>query len=605
MTDVPDVPASPTPAVEDDPTGDRSSLTVGQVVGVVGRRLGRALLLLLVITAVIYATADLDGYEANPPSTDPADEAPRPDPELSVDRSFVDGYGRWLADAATGDLGRLTFFTDSVSSLVWQGWVTDAEILAWAVAAALAVAGGLAAWGPLRRNRLTFALALLVSSVPAFALGVIFLLEVIRRLHEGHALSPHVALGVVGLALGVVAGCGLFLLIRGPLTAGGWKGARRTVLRALPWGFPVVASMTFVADRLASARGIGAVAFSAVVQSDRRLMVGVLASAALVSVIVAALAGIAGDLLDRRDHFHGGPASTTESLPIPSRPVGVVPVFCRAALGLAAVWLVGLLVIGAGADALAPQDPFRQNLRDGLQGPSFDHFFGTDQIGRDIFSRTIHGADTHFDGVGVGVVVAVVSAAVGVFVGGRLGRPGRAGVRFLIDAGVAVPPLLVALLLLTIRAPGSDGFAPAASEWFTPAVAVVMTPHVARLLVERGWVALRRRTGLQLLGAGALAAAGGVSLRVSIDFLGLGAQPPDASWGGMLQEAIAYLTGQEHLVYGLALLLAVTIGSLHLLGRWALGPPDDAVAVTPPAGTDDYAESGPSDPVSDGSPAEV
>jgi peptide/nickel transport system permease protein len=244
--------------------------------------------------------------------------------------------------------------------------------------------------------------------------------------------------------------------------------------------------------------------------------------------------------------------------------------------------LIGaLLALAALGPAVAPDSPVAQRLDEGLQGPSWQHPFGQDRLGRDELSRLLAGARLS---LGVGVSVVGISLVIGVLVGGVAGTVGGWADELLMrltDIFLAFPGLLLAVALTAVLGPGLD--------------------HVILALCLMGWVSYARLTRGQLLSlreqeyvtaARAIGVAwprllrvhllpnliapllveisfgmaGAIVAEAGLSFLGLGVQPPTASWGSMLAEGRAFGLLAPHLtlVPGLAIMTAVL--GLNLLG---------------------------------------
>ena len=201
---------------------------------------------------------------------------------------------------------------------------------------------------------------------------------------------------------------------------------------------------------------------------------------------------------------------------------------------------------------VSPHGPNEQIYTDVRQGPSLRHLFGTDLLGRDIFSRIIHGARSILSLTGLGALIAVAAGtAFGLFAGYRGGFPDEILMR-LFDSVLAIPALLLALVLLGAVG-GSKGSVLAV-------LAVVYTPIVARVVRSetlaikgQGFVEAARLQGestawilfreilpsvLPALSVeAALRFSYGIFLVASLGYLGIGVQPPTPDWGMMVREA--------------------------------------------------------------------
>ena len=252
--------------------------------------------------------------------------------------------------------------------------------------------------------------------------------------------------------------------------------------------------------------------------------------------------------------------------------------------------LLGFLLLAIAAPLAAPHDPFAQNLYERLQPPSLANPFGTDDFGRDVLSRVVHGARISLR---VGVTAVLIALIVGVPIGLASGYWGGALDQALMramDLMLAFPSILLAIAIVAILGPGLDNA--------MLAVGIVAVPQYARLvrasaLVVRGqdYVQAVRALGARdfqilffsvlpncltpLIVQSTLGLATAILDAAGLSFLGLGAQPPAPEWGAML-------TGGRELVLrapwvltfpGMAIFL--TVLAFNLLGdglRDALDP---------------------------------
>jgi len=256
-----------------------------------------------------------------------------------------------------------------------------------------------------------------------------------------------------------------------------------------------------------------------------------------------------------------------------SLPMGVLALWALAAL--AAPWLP---LTPDAVDLPAILAPPR--MGSGM-GPALGSALGHDDLGRPVLDRLLMGARTSF-AVGVGVVA--LSALVGSLIGAVAGYVGGwvdlVLVR-LVDVFLAFPGILLAIALAGVLGPGVDNV--------IVALAVVGWVGYARL-ARAQVLSLKRRdhvTAARALGAGpgrilwrhllplALAplvveatfgVAASVVAEAGLSFLGLGVQPPDASWGGMIRDGVGYMLVAPHLVLAPGLAIVLVVLSVNLLG---------------------------------------
>lgn len=234
-------------------------------------------------------------------------------------------------------------------------------------------------------------------------------------------------------------------------------------------------------------------------------------------------------------------AGVTLAREVASRPAGL--------FGLAVVF--GLVVVLVFAPLLAPYDPAAQNIADRLQGPSWDHLLGTDQLGRDLLSRLIFGTRVAFTIAFPAVLGALVCGLVLGTIAGYAGGWIDNALLVVTDTLQAFPAVVLALALLALLGPSLRNVIVVIVISFAPGYA-----RVARALVlatkEQPFVEAERSLGaknlrivlihilpnvvapLFILLAMDLPAA--ITIEAGLSFLGLGVQPPTPSWGIILSD---------------------------------------------------------------------
>ncbi|WP_297861138.1 ABC transporter permease [Meiothermus sp.] len=251
-------------------------------------------------------------------------------------------------------------------------------------------------------------------------------------------------------------------------------------------------------------------------------------------------------------------------------------------LAIVGMVILLLLVLGASfAPILVPYSPTATDFGALQQGPSAKHWFGTDQLGRDILSRVFYGARVSLAAGLISVLIALVLGGLIGLVAGFYGGWIDDVLMRLTDAMLAFPFLVLAIALAAVLGPSLQNT--------MLAIGVVTTPVFARLI--RGQVmAERPREYVQAavaLGGGdgriiarhllpnilgplivqvSLSTATAVLAEATLSFLGLGVQPPTPSWGSMLNDARGYLNQAPHMALfpGLAIFLAVL--AFNLIG---------------------------------------
>jgi len=208
------------------------------------------------------------------------------------------------------------------------------------------------------------------------------------------------------------------------------------------------------------------------------------------------------------------------------------------------------------APVIAPYDPNKIDLKSILKVPSAAHLLGTDKLGRDMFSRILHGTSVSLI-VGVGAVgfSFVLGCTLGMIAGFIKGAVGNSIMR-LMDALWSFPSLILALSIATVIGPGIKNIIIAVGITFTPGFARIMYGQVL-VTQEEVYIRAARALGasdLRLLLAhifpnclpplivySSLMAAQAIIAEAGLSFLGIGVIPPRAAWGSMLREGYPYL----------------------------------------------------------------
>jgi peptide/nickel transport system permease protein len=234
----------------------------------------------------------------------------------------------------------------------------------------------------------------------------------------------------------------------------------------------------------------------------------------------------------------------------PGRAAALWAVMRRKPLGAASALVIAALVATAiFADVLAPYDPLEARPEIRLAAPSADHPFGTDDIGRDVLSRVIHGARISLWvgllAVGIGTVVGMLIGLVCGYWEGQLDL----ALQRLMDAVMAIPGLVLALAIVSVLRPNTTNA--------MLAIAVVIIPGNARIVrgavlsaKQNRYVEAAQAMGCRhlrilarhilpnvtapILVIASIWLGNAILIEASLSFLGLGTQPPTPSWGLML-----------------------------------------------------------------------
>jgi len=228
-----------------------------------------------------------------------------------------------------------------------------------------------------------------------------------------------------------------------------------------------------------------------------------------------------------------------------------------------------------------PWDPDFSDVSNRLTGPSAEHWFGTDHLGRDLLTVTMLGGQ-------VSLSITLISTAIGAVLGvllalGAAGAPPAIGASLarLADIGIALPSILIALVLATALGPGSGSMIIAISVWFVPVTARVLIGPARQVLsldfIEasrsqgRGqfFILLRHvmpNIGPLIIVQISIMFGAGVLIESSLSFLGVGVQPPIPSWGRILNEAQPLLSVSPHYLLMPGAVIVLAILGFNLLG---------------------------------------
>lgn len=260
-----------------------------------------------------------------------------------------------------------------------------------------------------------------------------------------------------------------------------------------------------------------------------------------------------------------------------------------ALIGLAIT--VGLIIIAIFAPQIAPYDPTTVDFSRSMKAPGEgDHLLGTDQLGRDIFSRLIYGSRISLR---VGFITQIISMTIGIFLGAIAGYYGGKIdelISYLINLFFAFPSLLFAIAIMATLGPGLNNIFIALGVVGWPGLARIVRGQVMQLKGEEYVEAIRALGGndfkiifkhilpnclAAIIVTATLGVAGAILSEAGLSFLGLGAQPPEPSWGLMLSMGRTYVTTKPWLTIYPGLAIMITILGLNLLGdglRDALDP---------------------------------
>ncbi|MDQ6670749.1 MAG: ABC transporter permease [Chloroflexota bacterium] len=252
--------------------------------------------------------------------------------------------------------------------------------------------------------------------------------------------------------------------------------------------------------------------------------------------------------------------------------------------------LFGMLFLAATADVLTPYDPNRQVLTQVLRPPNTDHPLGTDEIGRDVYSRLVYGTRVSLEvgliSVGIGLVLGTLTGLAAGYVGGLVDD----GLMRVMDGLWAFPPLILALAITAALGQGIVNTMMAIGLVTIPAFAR-LTRAQALSVREQDFIAAARVGGAgpwrimlrhvwpnvtaPIIVQASLLVAGAIITEASLSFLGLGVRPPTPSWGSMLRTGYQFLATAPWLSLAPGVAMFIAVLGLNLLGdalRQALDP---------------------------------
>ena len=244
--------------------------------------------------------------------------------------------------------------------------------------------------------------------------------------------------------------------------------------------------------------------------------------------------------------------------------------------------IIVLSVLAMLAPVLSPYDPFALDPLQRFLAPSADHWFGTDELGRDIWTRSLYGARVSLStaflavmiGMAIGVPLGLLSGYFGKWVDGLIMR--------YVDIQIAVPGILLAMMIILFVGRGFFALVVAIGIGSIPNFARIVRASTLSIQEEEYVAAVKALGGGHLytmfrtilpnaLGPiivqAVITAAVAVLLEAALSFLGLGTVPPTPSWGAMLQTGKGYMNEAAHYSIMPGVLLTITVIALDLMGR--------------------------------------
>ncbi|MBN1189088.1 MAG: ABC transporter permease [Dehalococcoidales bacterium] len=264
--------------------------------------------------------------------------------------------------------------------------------------------------------------------------------------------------------------------------------------------------------------------------------------------------------------------------------------FGRGLVVFGMVIIAAFIIAAIFAPLIAPYDPYKLSLRDGLQGPSKSHLLGTDQVGRDTLSRILYGARTSLM---IGLIVVIVAAIVGMGLGliaGYYTGTTHTIIMRLMDALMAFPMILLAMVIAALLGGGIRNVIIALTIGLIPTYARLMCGQVLSvkesdfILAGRALGAKNMRIMLlhiapnclpQLIVVMAMMLGSTILAEAGLSFLGIGVEAPLAAWGSMVNDGRDYLLDLPILSIAPGAAIMLVVFSFNMVGdglRDALDP---------------------------------
>ncbi|NLM53563.1 MAG: ABC transporter permease [Firmicutes bacterium] len=260
----------------------------------------------------------------------------------------------------------------------------------------------------------------------------------------------------------------------------------------------------------------------------------------------------------------------------------------RAVVG--GIILLIIVFLAIFAPYVTPYDPIKQDIRNRLQGPSREHILGTDQFGRDTYTRIVYGARLSLRVGFSSILIAMIGGCLLGLVAGYYGGLLDNIIMRFVDILMALPGFLLALAIVAALGPGMENVIIAIGISYIPSFARLMRSSVLSIR-ELDYVSASQAIGSSdartifrhilpnslnpIIVMATLSLAGAILSAAGLSFLGMGTQPPTPEWGSMISSARPYLRVSHWAVTVPGLAIFTTVLCLNLVGdglRDALDP---------------------------------
>ena len=265
-----------------------------------------------------------------------------------------------------------------------------------------------------------------------------------------------------------------------------------------------------------------------------------------------------------------------------SRTKDLLRIFYKNKMAVAGfIIILAMVIIAIFAPLIATHAPESQDLAIRFQSPSSEHFFGTDNFGRDIFSNVVYGARISLF---IGLVATIISVIIGTIIGAVAGFFGGAVdnvMMRLVDIILSIPSLILAIAISAVLGTGIRNLILAVSLSSITNYARIVRASVLSVK-EKEYVEAAKIGGASnfrlifrhilpnctgpIIVQATLGVGTAILQAASLSFIGLGVQPPTPEWGGMLSQGRSYIRDYPHMTIFPGLAIALTIFSLNLFG---------------------------------------